>query len=69
MADFRPAKDLRAYSGGTVRDFHTILYSPAEANALPQALKRYVLAIKIAPVPIFVNPKNQDCETGQNVVG
>lgn len=28
MAGFRPVCGLRAYSGGTVRDFHTIPYSP-----------------------------------------
>lgn len=28
MADFHPVQNLIAYSGGTVRDFHTIPYSP-----------------------------------------
>ena len=40
MTDFRQAAVLRAYSGGTVRDFHTILYSSAGLLPLPQTLKR-----------------------------
>ena len=31
MTGFRPAQNLHAYSGGTVRAFHTILYSPGGA--------------------------------------
>lgn len=40
MTDFRQAAVLHAYSGGTVRDFHTILYSSAGLLPLPQTLKR-----------------------------
>lgn len=40
MTDFRPQQNLHAYSGGTVRDSHTILYSPAELLPLQQALKQ-----------------------------
>ena len=40
MTDFRHMHSLHAYSGGTVRDFHTILYSPVGLLPHPQALKR-----------------------------
>ena len=40
MTDFRLMQHLHAYSGGTVRDLHTILYSPAGLLPLPQALER-----------------------------
>ena len=39
MTDFRLVLILRAYSGGTVRDLHPILYSPMELLPLPRALK------------------------------
>ena len=40
MTGFRLEQNLHAYSGGTVRDLHTILYSPMGLLPLPQALKR-----------------------------
>ncbi len=40
MTDFRPMQSLRVYSGGTVRDLHTIIYSPTDAVTAPGALKR-----------------------------
>ena len=30
MTGFRPMQNLHAYSGGTVRELHTILYSSME---------------------------------------
>ena len=47
---------LRAYSGGTVREFHTIPYSPEGLHANLWALKRYSLSVsKIALKTGFVN--------------
>ena len=40
MTGFRFMQNLHAYSGGTVRDLHTILYSPMALSPRPQALKR-----------------------------
>ena len=42
MTDFRQMHSLHAYSGGTVRDSHPVLYSPAELLPHPQALKRNI---------------------------
>ena len=39
MTGFRLAQSLHAYSGGTVRDFHPVFYSPARLLPPPQALK------------------------------
>ena len=39
MTGFHLMWRLPAYSGGTVRELHTILYSPVELLPLPQALK------------------------------
>ena len=39
MTGFHLTQNLHAYSGGTVRDSHTILYSPLGLLPLPQALK------------------------------
>ena len=44
MTGFRLAQSLHAYSGGTVRGSHPVIYSPAELLPLPQALKRITLA-------------------------
>ena len=35
MTDFRQVQRLPPYSGGTVRDSHTILYSPGKATPFP----------------------------------
>ena len=42
MTDFRQVWCLHAYSGGTVRDSHPVLYSPAGLLPHPQALKRNI---------------------------
>jgi len=42
MTGFRLAQNLHAYSGGTVRDFHPVSYSPVELLPHPQALKRNI---------------------------
>ena len=42
MTDFRQVWCLHAYSGGTVRDSHPVLYSPAVLLPHPQALKRNI---------------------------
>ena len=42
MTDFRPVWRLLAYSGGTVRDSHPVIYSPAGLLPRPQALKRNI---------------------------
>ena len=42
MTSFRSAQNLLAYSGGTVRDSHPVLYSPAGLLPRPQALKRNI---------------------------
>ena len=42
MTGFRLMQDLHAYSGGTVRDFHPVFYSPAALLPHPQALKRNI---------------------------
>ena len=39
MTGFRQMGRLHAYSGGTVRDSHTILYSPLALLPSPGALK------------------------------
>ena len=39
MTGFRQMQNLHAYSGGTVRDSHPVLYSPVELLPQPQALK------------------------------
>ena len=43
MTGFRPDNCLHAYSGGTVRELHTIIYSPAGLLPLPQALNSVIL--------------------------
>ena len=42
MTDFRQVWRLHAYSGGTVRDSHPVLYSPVGLLPRPQALKRNI---------------------------
>ena len=42
MTDFRQVWCLHAYSGGTVRDSHPVLYSPTALLPHPQALKRNI---------------------------
>ena len=42
MTGFRLAQSLPAYSGGTVRDLHPVLYSPVGLLPLPQVLKRNI---------------------------
>ena len=42
MTDFRQMHSLHAYSGGTVRDSHPVLYSPVGLLPHPQALKRNI---------------------------
>ena len=39
MTDFRHVCSLRAYSGGTVRDLHPILYSPPDPAGIRTAPK------------------------------
>ena len=39
MTGFHPVCGLRAYSGGTARDLHPILYSPPVLSAAPAALE------------------------------
>ena len=56
MTGFRHAGHLHAYSGGTVREFHTIPYSPSGFLMSRWALKRYSLSVsKIALKTVFVN--------------
>ena len=61
MTGFRLMQNLHAYSGGTVRDFHPVFYSPAELLPHLQALKWNIylsieyhhflcLSIEISPV-------------------
>ena len=42
MTGFRQMQNLHAYSGGTVRDSHPVIYSPMELLPHPQALKRNI---------------------------
>ena len=42
MTGFRLTQNLHAYSGGTVRDSHPVIYSPAALLPHPQALKRNI---------------------------
>ena len=42
MTSFRYAQNLLAYSGGTVRDSHPVLYSLVVLLPHPQALKRNI---------------------------
>ena len=42
MTGFRLAQHLPTYSGGTVRDSHPVIYSPAALLPHPQALKRNI---------------------------
>ena len=42
MTDFRQVWRLHAYSGGTVRDSHPVIYSPVGLLPHPQALKRNI---------------------------
>ncbi len=41
MAGFRPDLPVRAHSGGTVRDFHTVPYSSGAANRRAGHCKTY----------------------------
>ena len=51
MTDFRQVWCLHAYSGGTVRDSHPVLYSLVALLPHPQALKRNIY------LPIEYHPK------------
>ena len=42
MTGFRQMQNLHAYSGGTVRDSHPVIYSLAVLLPHPQALKRNI---------------------------
>ena len=42
MTGFRLPQCLHAYSGGTVRDLHPVVYSPVALLPQPQALKRNI---------------------------
>ena len=42
MTGFRHAQNLHAYSGGTVRESHPVLYSLVALSPHPQALKRNI---------------------------
>ena len=42
MTGFRQMQNLHTYSGGTVRDSHPVIYSPAVLLPHPQALKRNI---------------------------
>jgi len=42
MTGFRQIENLHAYSGGTVRDSHPVIYSPAALLPHPQALKQNI---------------------------
>ena len=68
MTGFHLMQHLHAYSGGTVRDLHTILYSPVELLPLHRHLNTYLLVGRITPIFSFVN-KNPSCEMYPNVVG
>ena len=39
MTDFRHVRGLRVHSGGTVRDFHPVLYSPSGPEGIRTALE------------------------------
>ena len=56
MTDFRLQQSLHAYSGGTVRELHTILYSSTELLPPCGHSNGYSLAHSIAPKKLFVNP-------------
>ena len=45
MTDFRQVWRLHAYSGGTVRDSHPVLYSLVALLPHPQALKRNIYLV------------------------
>ena len=55
MTDFRLMQSLHAYSGGTVRELHTILYSSAGLLPLCRHSNGYLLTYSIAPKKKFVN--------------
>ena len=57
MTSFRCAQNLLAYSGGTVRDSHPVLYSPAGLLPHPQALKRNIY------LPIYDTRSGPDCQS------
>ena len=42
MTGFRQMQNLHAYSGGTVRDLHPVIYSLVVLLPHPQALKRNI---------------------------
>ena len=45
MTGFRHVTGLRAYSGGTVPDFHRIHYSPRLPEGITPALQRILMAL------------------------
>ena len=62
MTDFRQMHSLHAYSGGTVRDSHPVIYSPAGLLPLPQALKWNINLPKGYHAPQILSiGKEKDC--------
>ena len=57
MTDFRPQQSLHEYSGGTVRELHTILYSPAALLPHCRHSNVYSLAHRVTLKIPFVNQK------------
>ena len=54
MTDFRQMHNLHAYSGGTVRDSHPVIYSPAGLSPHPQALK-WNIYLRVYDTPFRCN--------------
>ena len=70
MTGFRQIENLHAYSGGTVRDSHPVIYSPAGLLPRPQALKRNIyFTLRITLSLIIVNQKKQDCMPASTLTG
>jgi len=62
MTDFRQMHILHAYSGGTVRDSHPVIYSPAGLSPHPQALKWNINLTKGYHAPKILSiGKEKDC--------
>ena len=62
MTDFRQMHSLHAYSGGTVRDSHPVIYSPAGLSPHPQALKWNINLPKGYHAPKILSiGKEKDC--------
>ena len=72
MTDFRQVWCLPAYSGGTVRDSHPVLYSPAVLLPHPQALKRNIY-LRIYDTRLLLDcqskkGKSVDFDTKRNII-